>query len=122
MFILPALLYLKVLPLFGQFLYHFIIPNKSRPPHAGPLPALHPSWVGRVSVSTFTPHQREDVWPPKYDVACPIRGGYSGKSGVEPGTLRTQSRELTTRPKGQLKKLAKKKLSKIGRPKKKVKV
>ncbi|GBL80633.1 hypothetical protein AVEN_225303-1 [Araneus ventricosus] len=35
MFILPALLYLKVLPLFGQCLYHFIVPNKSRHPHAG---------------------------------------------------------------------------------------
>ncbi|GBM46771.1 hypothetical protein AVEN_26946-1, partial [Araneus ventricosus] len=48
MFILPALLHLKVLPLFGQCLYHFV-PNKSRPPHAGgaalsssgPLSALH---------------------------------------------------------------------------------
>ncbi|GBM35889.1 hypothetical protein AVEN_125875-1 [Araneus ventricosus] len=55
MFILPALLYLKVLPLFGQCLYHLIVPNKSRPPHAGgaalpgPLPALHPSWVGRAA-------------------------------------------------------------------------
>ncbi|GBN09905.1 hypothetical protein AVEN_79483-1 [Araneus ventricosus] len=35
MFILPALLHLKVLPLLGQCLYHFIVPNKSRPPHAG---------------------------------------------------------------------------------------
>ncbi|GBM33030.1 hypothetical protein AVEN_263517-1 [Araneus ventricosus] len=35
MFILPALLYLKVLPLFGQRLYHFIVRNKSRPPHDG---------------------------------------------------------------------------------------
>ncbi|GBO26882.1 hypothetical protein AVEN_213045-1 [Araneus ventricosus] len=34
MFILPALLYLNVLPLFGQCLYHLIVPNKSRPPHA----------------------------------------------------------------------------------------
>ncbi|GBN50861.1 hypothetical protein AVEN_64312-1 [Araneus ventricosus] len=31
---------------------------------AGPLPALHPSWVGRASVSIFAPHQREYVWPP----------------------------------------------------------
>ncbi|GBN01644.1 hypothetical protein AVEN_232767-1 [Araneus ventricosus] len=35
MFTLPALLYLKVLPLFGKCLYHFIVPNKFRPPHAG---------------------------------------------------------------------------------------
>ncbi|GBN69698.1 hypothetical protein AVEN_186621-1 [Araneus ventricosus] len=69
MFILPALLYLKVLPLFGQCLYHLIVPNKSRPPHAGgcgslpsgPLPALHPSWVGQASVGIFEPHQREDL-------------------------------------------------------------
>ncbi|GBL97118.1 hypothetical protein AVEN_144571-1 [Araneus ventricosus] len=52
MFTLPALLYLKLLPLFGQCLYHLIVPNKSRPPHAGgalpagPLPALHP-FLGR---------------------------------------------------------------------------
>ncbi|GBO30788.1 hypothetical protein AVEN_112582-1 [Araneus ventricosus] len=63
MFTLPALLYLKLLPLFGQCLYHFIVPNKSRPPHAGgalpagPLPALHPFWVGRASVGIFAPHQ-----------------------------------------------------------------
>ncbi|GBM47587.1 hypothetical protein AVEN_77027-1 [Araneus ventricosus] len=35
MFILPALLYLKVLSLFGECLYHFIVPNESRPPHTG---------------------------------------------------------------------------------------
>ncbi|GBM42649.1 hypothetical protein AVEN_221761-1 [Araneus ventricosus] len=35
MFILPALLYLKVLPLFGQCLYHLIVPNKPLPSHAG---------------------------------------------------------------------------------------
>ncbi|GBN74748.1 hypothetical protein AVEN_266678-1 [Araneus ventricosus] len=35
MFTLPALLYLKLLPLFGQCLYHLIVPNKSRPLHAG---------------------------------------------------------------------------------------
>ncbi|GBM46476.1 hypothetical protein AVEN_219828-1 [Araneus ventricosus] len=45
--------------------FFFIVPNKSRPPHAGgglptgPLPALHPFWVGRASVGIFTPHQRE---------------------------------------------------------------
>ncbi|GBM01250.1 hypothetical protein AVEN_170309-1 [Araneus ventricosus] len=76
MFTLPALLYLKVLPLFGQCLYHLIVPNKSRPPHAGgalpagPLPALHPFWVGRASVGIFAPHQREDVLPLTYDLTC----------------------------------------------------
>ncbi|GBN88988.1 hypothetical protein AVEN_212005-1 [Araneus ventricosus] len=59
MFTLPALLYLKLLPLFGQCLYHLIVPNKPRAPHAGgalpagPLPALHPFWVGRASVGIF---------------------------------------------------------------------
>ncbi|GBN55763.1 hypothetical protein AVEN_27006-1 [Araneus ventricosus] len=60
MFILPALLYLKVLPLFGQRLHHFIVPYKSRPPHAGGaalsplvLSLPHPSWVGRASVGIF---------------------------------------------------------------------
>ncbi|GBM05225.1 hypothetical protein AVEN_181614-1 [Araneus ventricosus] len=76
MFTLPTLLYLKLLPLFGQCLYHLIVPNKSRPPHAGgalpagPLLALHPFWVGRASVGIFAPHQREDVWPSTYDLAC----------------------------------------------------
>ncbi|GBN04576.1 hypothetical protein AVEN_134600-1 [Araneus ventricosus] len=101
MFTLPALLYLKLLPLFGQCMYHLIVPNKSRPPHAGgalpagPLPALHPSWVGRASVSIFAPHQQEDV-----DLACnsPIHDGSSVESGFEFGTLRPQSRDLTTKP------------------------
>ncbi|GBM83514.1 hypothetical protein AVEN_274684-1 [Araneus ventricosus] len=35
MFTLPALLYIKSLPLFGQCLYHLIVPNKFRPLHAG---------------------------------------------------------------------------------------
>ncbi|GBM86362.1 hypothetical protein AVEN_64240-1 [Araneus ventricosus] len=61
MFRLPALLYLKLLPLFGQCLYHLIVPNKPRPPYAsgalpaGPLPALHPFWIGRASVGIFAP-------------------------------------------------------------------
>ncbi|GBN09027.1 hypothetical protein AVEN_30636-1 [Araneus ventricosus] len=33
--ILPALMYLKVLPLFGQCLNLVIVANKTRPPHAG---------------------------------------------------------------------------------------
>ncbi|GBO11213.1 hypothetical protein AVEN_63032-1 [Araneus ventricosus] len=107
MFTLPALLYLKLLPLFGQCLYHFfIVPNKSRPPPAcgglptGPLPALHPFWVGRASVGIFAPHQREDNWPLRmiYRATGPIRGGSSVELGLEAGTLRPQSRDLTTRP------------------------
>ncbi|GBO03074.1 hypothetical protein AVEN_255494-1 [Araneus ventricosus] len=54
--------------------FFFIVPNKSRPPHAGgglptgPLPALHPFWVGRASVGIFAPHQRKDLSPPTYDL------------------------------------------------------
>ncbi|GBN56985.1 hypothetical protein AVEN_68470-1 [Araneus ventricosus] len=108
MFTVPALLYLKLLPLFGQCLYHFffIVPNKSRPPHAGgglptsPLPALHPFWVGRASVGIFTPYQRESIWPllMNWCSTGPTHGGSTVDSGFEPGTLRPQSRDLTTRP------------------------
>ncbi|GBN48200.1 hypothetical protein AVEN_156177-1 [Araneus ventricosus] len=47
-----------------------------------------------------TPHQREGVWPLRmiWRAAGPIHGGSSGESGFEPGTLRPQSRDLTTRP------------------------
>ncbi|GBO04832.1 hypothetical protein AVEN_100508-1 [Araneus ventricosus] len=71
MFTLPALLYLKLLPLFGQCLYHLIVPNKSRPPHAGGalpagrLPALHPFWVGRASVvksEVFMKWFKKKIW------------------------------------------------------------
>ncbi|GBO12319.1 hypothetical protein AVEN_266566-1 [Araneus ventricosus] len=98
MFILPALLYLKVLPLFGQCLYHFIVPNKYRPPHAGgaalsnwPSHGFHPSWVGRTSVGIFAPHQREDVWRPTYDVAGPIHNEFLVESSFEPGTFRLRN-------------------------------
>ncbi|GBN71627.1 hypothetical protein AVEN_250405-1 [Araneus ventricosus] len=95
MFTLPAFLYLKLLPLFGQCLYNLIVPNKSRPPHAGgalpagPLPALHP-FCARASVGIFAPHQREDIWS--------LRIGSSVESGFEPATLRSRGRDLTTRP------------------------
>ncbi|GBN46965.1 hypothetical protein AVEN_52231-1 [Araneus ventricosus] len=77
MFTLPALLYLKLLPLFGQCLFHFffIVPNKSRPPHAGgglptgPLPTLHPFWVGRASVGIFTPRQGR-TFDPRRQIKC----------------------------------------------------
>ncbi|GBL74002.1 hypothetical protein AVEN_230921-1 [Araneus ventricosus] len=42
--------------------FFFIVPNKSRPPHAGgglptgPLPALHPFWVGRASMAADRSH------------------------------------------------------------------
>ncbi|GBM28601.1 hypothetical protein AVEN_72175-1 [Araneus ventricosus] len=47
-----------------------------------------------------TPHQREGVWPLRmiWRAAGPIHGGSSVKLGFEPGTLRPQSRGLTTRP------------------------
>ncbi|GBN30079.1 hypothetical protein AVEN_265792-1 [Araneus ventricosus] len=44
MFTLPALLYLKLLPLFGQCLYHLIVPNKSRPSHATYLDPRQPAY------------------------------------------------------------------------------
>ncbi|GBN25021.1 hypothetical protein AVEN_183064-1, partial [Araneus ventricosus] len=56
------------------------LPEQSRPPHAGgalpagPLPALHPFWVGRASVGIFAPHQREDVWSPTCDLTCSVKG------------------------------------------------
>ncbi|GBN48375.1 hypothetical protein AVEN_150676-1 [Araneus ventricosus] len=53
----------------------FIVPNKSRPPHAGgtalsPLVPSRPYTLpGRPdSVVIFALHQREDVWPPMYDL------------------------------------------------------
>ncbi|GBN74560.1 hypothetical protein AVEN_136110-1 [Araneus ventricosus] len=106
MFTLPALLYLKLLPLFGQCLYHLIVPNNSRPPHAagalpaGPLPALHPFWVGWASVGIFAPQQLEGIWPllMGWRAARPTHDGPSMKSGFESRTLRLQSRHLTTRP------------------------
>ncbi|GBM90481.1 hypothetical protein AVEN_51883-1, partial [Araneus ventricosus] len=78
--------------------FFFIVPNKSRPPHGGgglptgPLPALHPFWVGRASVGIFIQYQREGVWPPTNDLACSrpnIRRIFSG-IWFEPGTLRPQ--------------------------------
>ncbi|GBN07938.1 hypothetical protein AVEN_87734-1 [Araneus ventricosus] len=88
MFTLPALLYLKLLPLFGQCLYHLIVPNKSRLPHAGgalpagPLPAFYPFWVGRTSVGIFAPSSAESKLRPllypleKRDPAY-LSGGFS---------------------------------------------
>ncbi|GBO26479.1 hypothetical protein AVEN_270029-1 [Araneus ventricosus] len=69
----------------------------TRPELASPSPSFH---VGRASVSIFAPHQREGVWPLPmiWRAAGPIHGGSSVESGFEPGTLRSQSRYLTTRP------------------------
>ncbi|GBM57779.1 hypothetical protein AVEN_90949-1 [Araneus ventricosus] len=63
---------------------------------AGPLLALHPSWVGRACVGIFTPHKRLAT---TYDLACnrPIHGGSSVESDFKPETFRPQSRDLTTR-------------------------
>ncbi|GBM64576.1 hypothetical protein AVEN_56550-1 [Araneus ventricosus] len=52
------------------------------------------------SLQTSTPHQREDVWPLMYDLTCNrpnTRRIFSG-TGFRAGTLRPQSRDLTTRP------------------------
>ncbi|GBN08988.1 hypothetical protein AVEN_215965-1 [Araneus ventricosus] len=63
--------------LFGQCLYHFfIVPNKSRPPHAGgglptgPLPDLHPFWVGRASVGIFYATPTGGRLTTTYDLTC----------------------------------------------------
>ncbi|GBM74257.1 hypothetical protein AVEN_28866-1 [Araneus ventricosus] len=58
MFTLPTLLYLKLLPLFGQCLYHLILPNKSRPPHAGGA-ALFPLVLYRPCTFLGSPGQCE---------------------------------------------------------------
>ncbi|GBM09867.1 hypothetical protein AVEN_241198-1 [Araneus ventricosus] len=50
---------------------------------AGPVPALHPSWVGRASVRIFASRQREDVW---------------GSILVTPVGLGVGFRTLTTEP------------------------
>ncbi|GBN75100.1 hypothetical protein AVEN_142814-1 [Araneus ventricosus] len=36
----------------------------------GPLPALHPFWVGRASEGIYAPHQQEDIWSSTYDLTC----------------------------------------------------
>ncbi|GBN31429.1 hypothetical protein AVEN_84786-1 [Araneus ventricosus] len=50
-------------------------------------------------LQTSAPHQREDVWPDRFNVhqIC-SHGGSSVESGFEPGTLLPQGRDLTTRP------------------------
>ncbi|GBM22441.1 hypothetical protein AVEN_221506-1 [Araneus ventricosus] len=50
-------------------------------------------------LETKTTHQREGVWSPTYDLTCnrPVYDGSSVESGLEPGTLRPQSRDLATR-------------------------
>ncbi|GBO45845.1 hypothetical protein AVEN_164697-1 [Araneus ventricosus] len=51
-------------------------------------------------LQTSTPHQRGGVWPLRmiWRATGPIHGGSSVESGLEPGALRFQSRDLTTRP------------------------
>ncbi|GBM18410.1 hypothetical protein AVEN_72748-1 [Araneus ventricosus] len=51
-------------------------------------------------LQTSTPHQREDIWllGMIYCATGPIHNGFLVESGFEPGTLRPQSRDLTTRP------------------------
>ncbi|GBM04806.1 hypothetical protein AVEN_20237-1 [Araneus ventricosus] len=50
-------------------------------------------------LQTSMPHQREGVWPLRmiYGATGSIHGGSSVESSFEPGTLRPQSRDLTTR-------------------------
>ncbi|GBL97752.1 hypothetical protein AVEN_248686-1 [Araneus ventricosus] len=63
------------------------------------------------SLQTSAPHQRKNIWRLTYDLVCNrptyVGGGSSVKSGFEPGTLRSRSRHLDTRP-PRLKELLKK--------------
>ncbi|GBL71949.1 hypothetical protein AVEN_114995-1 [Araneus ventricosus] len=74
MFIFPALLYIKVLSLFGQCLYYLIAPNKSRPPHAGETalsPRSRPVFLGRPGQCGYlcgTPARGRLATT--YDLAC----------------------------------------------------
>ncbi|GBM39263.1 hypothetical protein AVEN_140314-1 [Araneus ventricosus] len=54
----------------------------------------------RLSWQAFMPHQREGILPLRmiYSAAGPIHCGSLVKSGFEPGALRPQGRDLTTRP------------------------
>ncbi|GBN08304.1 hypothetical protein AVEN_90466-1 [Araneus ventricosus] len=86
--------------------FFFIVPNKSRPPHSwwgsphwsstGLTPFL--GRPGQCGYFYATPTGRRLTTT--YDLTCnrPIHGGSSVESGFEPGTLRLQSRDLTTRP------------------------
>ncbi|GBL97102.1 hypothetical protein AVEN_254138-1 [Araneus ventricosus] len=47
-------------------------------------------------LQTSAPHQREDVWPPTYDLTCNRPNTRRIFSGI--GNLRPQSRDLITRP------------------------
>ncbi|GBN56939.1 hypothetical protein AVEN_150389-1 [Araneus ventricosus] len=95
MFTLPALLYLKLLPLFGQYLYHLIVPNKSRPPHAGgaalsPLVLYRPdTLLGQAGpVWVFLHHTSGRIFGLLCMIWCatgPIHDGSSLESGFETG-------------------------------------
>ncbi|GBN03466.1 hypothetical protein AVEN_141153-1 [Araneus ventricosus] len=106
MFILPALLYLNVLPLFGQCLYHCIVPSKSRPPQL----------VGRLSPRSSSPgltsflSRPGSVWVFLHHTSgrafgrdgfnvhqARLHGGSSVESGFKPVTLRP---EVETIPPG----------------------
>ncbi|GBN04580.1 hypothetical protein AVEN_134603-1 [Araneus ventricosus] len=67
---------------------------------AGPLPALHPSWVGRTSVGISHHTTGRTFGSPRYDLACnrPMHDRSSMESGFEPRTLRPQDLHLTIRP------------------------
>ncbi|GBM41586.1 hypothetical protein AVEN_196201-1 [Araneus ventricosus] len=106
MFILPALSYLKVLPLLEQCLYHFIVSNKSRPPHAGGevLFPLVLSWpytllglAGQCGYFCTTPAGgRLATTFSVQHVPYTTDLQWNRVSSLEPS--RPQSRDLTTRP------------------------
>ncbi|GBN30862.1 hypothetical protein AVEN_205321-1 [Araneus ventricosus] len=53
-----------------------------------------------LPLKTSLSHQKEDVWPPIYDLTCngPNRRRSSVESGFEAGTHRLRSRHLVTGP------------------------
>ncbi|GBM73257.1 hypothetical protein AVEN_158617-1 [Araneus ventricosus] len=107
MFTLQALLYLKLLPLFGQCLYHLIVPNKSRPPHAGgaavsPLVLYRPyTLLGLVGpVWVFLHHTYGRTLYPRSQInvrQAHIHGGLSVESGFDCRTFRSRGCDLVTR-------------------------
>ncbi|GBL90090.1 hypothetical protein AVEN_135449-1 [Araneus ventricosus] len=107
MFTLPALLYLKVLPLFWQCLHYFIVPNKSRPPNAVGtvlfplvLSCLTPilGRPGQCGYFCTTPTGGLLAFYVCTSSCNAPKDGSSAESGFEPGALLPRSLDPTTRP------------------------
>ncbi|GBM35702.1 hypothetical protein AVEN_267458-1 [Araneus ventricosus] len=89
-------MYLKAVPLFGKSLHHFIVLNKSRPPHAGGAalsrwssPGLAPflGGSGQCGYSCTIPAGGHLA---QTDLRC-TRPAYTVEAGFEPGTLRLRN-------------------------------